>query len=265
VVAHSHPPEAIRNFCERIGISKSNSTTEMFILEDCVRQELDAKAPRVMGVLRPLRVVIDNYPEDQIEALEAKAHPNDENMGTRSLPFTRTIYIDQDDFVEDPPPQYKRLSPGREVRLRNAYVIQCDQVIKDKQTGDVVELHCRYDPKTLGTKPEGRKVKGVIHWVSASHSLSAEVRLYDRLFMKANPNKEEDGTDVTSDLNPNSLETLTGCRVEQSLAVAEKGSRYQFEREGYFSLDPVDSTKESLVFNRIVTLRDSWAKIEKSG
>ncbi len=260
-----YPPEAIRNFCERIGISKSNSTTEMFILEDCVRQELDAKAPRVMGVLRPLRVVIENYPEDQIEKLAAKSHPNDENMGTRILPFTREIYIDHDDFVEDLPPKYKRLSPGREVRLRNAYVIQCDRVIKDEKTGDVVELRCRYDPKTLGAKPAGRKVKGVIHWVSASHSLSAEVRLYDRLFMKANPNKEEDGADVTSYLNPNSLETLTECRVEQSLETAEKGSRYQFEREGYFSLDPVDSTKEALVFNRIVTLRDSWAKIEKSG
>ncbi|MBF0279871.1 MAG: glutamine--tRNA ligase/YqeY domain fusion protein [SAR324 cluster bacterium] len=255
-----YPPASIRNFCERIGVSKNNSTTEMFILEDCVRQELDVRAPRVMGVLRPLRLVIENYPEDQIEELDARSHPNDESMGTRKLIFSRELYIDREDFVEEPPPKYKRLSPGSEVRLRNAYVIRCDRVIKDEQSGEVKELRCSYDSRTLGVKPEGRKIGGVIHWVSIDHSVSAEVRLYDRLFMKANPNKEIPGEDITSYLNPNSLEILTGCRLEASLNETEQGSRFQFEREGYFFKDPVDSKEDALVFNRIVTLRDAWTK-----
>lgn len=249
-----YTPESIRLLCERVGISKSDSTTEMYILEDCIRQDLDLKAPRAMGVLRPLKVIIENYPENQMEELEAKSHPNQE-IGTRRLPFAKELYIDGNDFMETPPPGYKRLSLGKEVRLRNVYVIRCHEVKKEAQSGAVSELRCTYDPQTLGTKPEGRKVKGVIHWVAADHAVPAELRLYDRLFTTPNPTGEEG----MADLNANSLEILTGY-VEPSLKDAQPGERYQFEREGYFYVDPADSTEKALVFNRIVTLRDSWGK-----
>jgi len=217
-----------------------------------------------MGVLRPLKVVIDNYPEDQVEEMEARNNPQDPSMGTRKVPFSRVLYIERADFREDPPKKFFRLAPGREVRLRYAYFITCVGVVKDEQTGEVVELHCTYDPATRGgSSPDGRKVRGTLHWVSAAHALEAEVRLYDRLFVKANPLGEKDGSDFKSYLNPNSLETLASCRVEPSLAGALPGSRYQFERQGYFCVDP-DSSGGTLVFNRTVSLRDTWAKIEKA-
>ncbi|MBF0288850.1 MAG: glutamine--tRNA ligase/YqeY domain fusion protein [SAR324 cluster bacterium] len=250
---------AIHKFCERIGISKSDSVTELYVLEDCVRQDLDVRAPRAMGVLRPLRVVIENYPAEQVEELTAKCHPNDENMGTRIIPLTQEIYIDRNDFEEVPPPKYKRLSPGKEVRLRYAYVIRCEKVIKDEKTGEIQELRCSYDSGTLGKNPEGRKVKGVIHWVSAHQSATAHVRLYDPLFTVPHPDGEKEA-DYRTFLNPDSLKLLTDCRVEQSLKHAEPGQHYQFEREGYFYSNPDDAHQENLVFNRVVTLRDSWTK-----
>ncbi len=218
-----------------------------------------------MAVLRPLRVIIDNYPEDQVEELEAQNNPEDPSMGSRKVHFSRVLYIEQDDFLEDPPKKFYRLAPGREVRLRYAYYIKCVDVVKDKQTGEVVELHCTYDPETRGGwAPDGRKVKATLHWVSAAHSLKAEVRLYDHLFEKANPSDEKEGAGPKSYLNPNSLQTLTSCRVEPSLSGAEPGGRYQFERLGYFCVDSVDSSPGALVFNRTVTLRDAWAKIKKA-
>jgi glutaminyl-tRNA synthetase len=259
-----YTPESIRNFCDRIGVAKRDSVVDMALLEHCVREDLNKRTPRVMGVLRPLRVVIDNYPEDQVEELEAINSPEDPGMGTRKVPFSRVLYVERDDFREDPPKKFFRLGPGREVRLRYAYYVTCVSVVKDEQTGEVIELHCTYDPETRGGWSEdGRKVRGTLHWVSASHSLEAEVRLYDRLFEKANPGGEKGGADFKTSLNPNSLETLTSCRVEPSLAGAVPGSRYQFERLGYFCVDSVDVSDERLVFNRTVTLRDSWAKIEK--
>jgi len=259
-----YTPESIRNFCERIGVAKRDSTVDIALLEHSVREDLNKRAPRVMGVLRPLRVVIDNYPEDKIEELEAVNNPEDANMGTRKIPFSRVLYIEQDDFREVPPKKFFRLAPGREVRLRYAYFITCVDVIKDTQTGEVVELHCTYDPKTRGgDSPDGRKVKATLHWVSADHSLNAEVRLYNHLFLKANPADEKDGADFKTHLNSNSLETLTSCRVEPMLKGATPGSRYQFERLGYFCIDPIDSSDRTLVFNRTVTLRDTWAKIQK--
>ncbi len=259
-----YTPESIRNFCDRIGVAKRDSIVDMALLEYCVREDLNKRTPRVMGVLRPLRVVIDNYPEDQVEELEAINNPEDPGMGTRKVPFSRELYIEQEDFREDPPKKFFRLGPGREVRLRYSYYITCVGVVKDEQTGEVVELHCTYDPETRGGwSKDGRKVRGTLHWVSAAHSLGAEVRLYDRLFEKANPDEGKNGADFKTCLNPNSLETLTSCRVEPSLAGAAPGSRYQFERLGYFCVDSVDSSDEALVFNRTVTLRDSWAKIEK--
>jgi glutaminyl-tRNA synthetase len=259
-----YTPESIRNFCDRIGVAKRDSVVDMALLEYCVREDLNKRTPRVMGVLRPLRVVIDNYPEDRVEELEAINSPEDPGMGTRKVPFSRVLYVERDDFREDPPKKFFRLAPGREVRLRYAYYVTCVGVVKDEQTGEVVELHCTYDPETRGGWSEdGRKVRGTLHWVSAPHSLEAEVRLYDRLFEKANPGGEKGGADFKTSLNPNSLETLTSCRVEPSLAGAAPGSRYQFERLGYFCVDSVDSSDERLVFNRTVTLRDSWAKIEK--
>jgi glutaminyl-tRNA synthetase len=259
-----YTPESIRNFCDRIGVAKRDSVVDMALLEYCVREDLNKLTPRVMGVLRPLRVVIDNYPENQVEELEAINSPEDPGMGTRKVPFSRVLYVERDDFREDPPKKFFRLAPGREVRLRYAYYVTCVGVVKDEQTGEVVELHCTYDPETRGGWSEdGRKVRGTLHWVSAPHSLEAEVRLYDRLFEKANPGGEKGGADFKTSLNPNSLETLTSCRVEPSLAGAAPGSRYQFERLGYFCVDSVDSSDERLVFNRTVTLRDSWAKIEK--
>jgi len=259
-----YTPESIRNFCERIGVAKRDSMVDIALLEHTLREDLNKRAPRVMGVLRPLLVVIDNYPENKMEELEAVNNPEDPSMGTRKIPFSRVLYIEQDDFREVPPKKFFRLAPGREVRLRYAYFIKCVDVIKDKQTGEVIELHCTYDPKTRGgDSPDGRKVKATLHWVSAAHCLNAEVRLYDHLFLKANPNDEKDGADFKTYLNPNSLETLTSCRVEPTLKGATAGSRYQFERLGYFCIDPVDSSDGTLVFNRTATLRDTWAKIQK--
>ncbi|MCZ6623149.1 MAG: glutamine--tRNA ligase/YqeY domain fusion protein [Deltaproteobacteria bacterium] len=260
-----YTPESIRDFCERIGVAKKNSTVDMAMLEHCLREDLNRRAPRVMGVLRPLRVVIDNYPEGHVEELEAVNNPEDPTMGRRKVPFSRVLYIEREDFREEPPKHFFRLAPGREVRLRYAYIIKCVDVVKDVETGEVTELHCTFDPDTKsGSARSGRKVKGTIHWVSAPHSLVAEVRLYDHLFAKADPDDVQDGADWKSNLNPNSLEALTSCRVEPSLASAEPGHRYQFERQGYFCVDSVGSSGEGLIFNRIVPLRDSWAKIEKA-
>jgi glutaminyl-tRNA synthetase len=260
-----YTPESIRNFSERIGVAKRDSVVEIALLEHCLREDLNKRALRVMGVLRPLKVIIDNYPEDQVEELEAVNNPEDPSMGARKVPFSRVLYMEQEDFLEDPPKKFYRLAPGREVRLRYAYYIKCVDVVKDEQTGEVVELHCTYDPETRGGwAPDGRKVKATLHWVSAAHSLEAEVRLYDHLLLEANPNDEKDASDSKSYLNPKSLETLTSCRVEPSLADAARGSRYQFERLGYFCVDAVDSSREALVFNRTVTLRDPWAKIKKA-
>jgi glutaminyl-tRNA synthetase len=260
-----YTPEAIRTFCERIGVAKRNSVVDVALLEHYLREDLNRRAPRVMAVLRPLRVVIDNYPEDQVEELEAVNNPEDPSMGTRKVPFSRVLYIERDDFREDPPKQFFRLAPGREVRLRYAYFITCTGVVKDERTGEVVELHCTYDPATRGgDAPDGRKVRATLHWVSAAHALPTEVRLYDQLFVKADPSEDEEGSDFTASLNPQSLEVLKSCWVEPSLADAEPGSRYQFERLGYFCVDSVDSAPGALVFNRTVTLRDTWARIEKT-
>jgi len=257
-----YTPEAIRNFCRRVGVSKTNGTTELGLLEYFLRDDLNKRVPRVMAVLRPLRVVIDNYPEGQVEYMEAVNNPEDATMGTRTVPFSRVLFIEQDDFREDPPKQYFRLSPGREVRLRYAYFITCTRVVKN-ETGQVVEIHCTYDPATRGgNAPDGRKVKSTIHWVSADHAIGAEVRLYDNLFTKEDPNQVEEGRDFTANLNPNSLEVVSGAKLEPSLRGAPAGSRYQFERLGYFAVD-LDTTANKLVFNRTVALRDTWAKIEK--
>jgi len=256
-----YTPKSIRDFCDRIGLAKTESTINVALLEHCIREDLNKTAPRVMAVLTPLRVVIDNYPEDQTEELDAINNPEDSGAGTRKVPFSRVLYIERDDFREVPPSKFFRLAPGREVRLRYAYLITCVGVTKHERTGEVVELHCTYDPATRGgNTPDGRKVKGTIHWVSARHALQAEVRLYDRLFTVENPGDVEGGCE--SVLNPNSLEVLTG-HVEPSLAKATPTSRYQFERLGYFCVDSKDSSAERLVFNRTVALRDSWAKIEK--
>jgi glutaminyl-tRNA synthetase len=258
-----YTPEAIRNFCRNIGVSKTNGSTELSLLEYYVREDLNRRAPRVMAVLRPLRVVIDNYPEGQVEEMEAVNNPEDPSMGTRQVPFSRVLYIEQDDFREDPPKQYYRLSPGREVRLRYGYFITCTGVVKNEK-GEVVELHCTYDPATRGgNAPDGRKVKSTIHWVSAAHAIDAEVRLYDRLFTRENPSDDGEGKDFTAYLNPKSLEVVPDAKLERSLAGAAPGSRYQFERLGYFCVDP-DSTPEKAVYNRTVALRDTWAKIEKA-
>jgi glutaminyl-tRNA synthetase len=258
-----YTPESIRNFSRRIGVSKTGSTIDIALLEHSLREDLNKQAQRVMGVLRPLRVVIDNYPDDQVEELDAVNNPEYPGAGTRKVPFSRVLYIERDDFREDPPKKFFRLAPGREVRLRYAYFITCVDVFKDEQSGEVVELHCTYDPATRGgDSPDGRKVKATLHWVSAEHALEAEVRLYDHLFSKEDPTDVEDGADFKAYLNPNSLEILTSCRVEPSLAGATPGSRYQFERQGYFCVDP-DSSAGKIVFNRTVPLRDTWAKIEK--
>jgi glutaminyl-tRNA synthetase len=261
-----YTPESIRTFCARIGVTKFNSMTDIVLLENSVREDLNRRAPRVLAVLRPLRVVIDNYPEDQVEQLDAVNNPEDPGMGTRKVPFSRVLYIEQDDFREDPPKKYYRLAPGREVRLRYGYYITCVDAVKDPQTGEVVELHCTYDPETRGgSSPDGRKVQATIHWVSAAHAKQAEVRLYDHLFNKPDPDDFEEGSDYKSNLNPDSLVTLKSCWVEPSLAGAAAGNRFQFERQGYFCVDPVDSSPDKLVFNRTVSLRDTWAKIEKKG
>jgi glutaminyl-tRNA synthetase len=258
-----YTPEAIRNFCDRIGVAKANSVVDLAMLEHAIREDLNQRVPRVFGVLRPLRVVIDNYPEDLVEEMECINNPEDASMGTRKVPFSRVLYLEREDFRENPPKKWFRLAPGREVRLRYAYFITCVDVVKG-ENGEVVELRCTYDPATRGgDSPDGRKVRGTLHWVSAAHSLPAEVRLYDHLFARPDPDNVEEGADFTANLNPNSLEVLTSCRVEPGLAGAAPGSRYQFERQGYFCVDP-DSRDGRLVFNRTVALRDTWAKIEKA-
>jgi glutaminyl-tRNA synthetase len=255
--------ESIRNFCDRIGVAKANSTVDVAMLEHSIREGLNKRASRVLAVLKPLRVVIDNYPADQTEELEAVNNPEDPSAGTRTLPFSKVLYIEQDDFRETPPPKYFRLSPGKEVRLRYAYFITCQSIVKDPQTGEVSEVHCTYDPATRGgNAPDGRKVKSTLHWVSAPHAIDAEVRLYDRLFAAEFPDREENFLDA---LNPNSLDVLQGCKLEPSLATARPGDRVQFERQGYFCVDPKLSKPGALVFNRIVGLKDAWAKIEKRG
>ncbi|MCL5422432.1 MAG: glutamine--tRNA ligase/YqeY domain fusion protein [Nitrospirae bacterium] len=259
-----YTPESIRNFCDRIGVAKRNSIVDIALLEHCIREDLNKRAPRAMAVLRPLRVVIDNYPDGQVEELEAINNPEDPGMGTRKVPFSKVLYIEQDDFREKPPKEFFRLAPGREVRLRYAYFVKCVDVVKDEKTGEVVEVRCTYDPATRGgDSPDGRKVKATLHWVSAAHAVEAEVRLYDHLFLKADPGDVEEGKDFKSSLNAASLDTLTSCHVEPSLAGAAPGNRFQFERQGYFCVDP-DSSDKKLVFNRTVTLKDTWAKIEKT-
>lgn len=261
-----YTPQAIREFCDKIGVAKANSIVDMALLEDCVRRDLNKHSPRVMGVLKPLKVVIINYPENKVEELEAINNPEDPSAGTRKVPFSRIIYIEREDFMEKPPKKFYRLAPGREIRLRYAYFIKCVDVKKDPSTGEIAELHCTYDPETRGgDSPDGRKVKATLHWVSAAHALEAEVRLYDTLFTVRDPNDVPDGADWKSNLNPNSLQVLTGCRVEPSLAKAKPGGRFQFERMGYFCLDAAYKKPGKLVFNRTVTLRDEWARLLRSG
>jgi len=259
-----YTPEAIRNFCNAVGVAKANSTVDVALLEYHLRQDLNRRSPRVFGVLRPLKVVITNYPEGRVEDVECVNNPEDPSAGTRKVPFSRELYIEREDFREDPPKKFFRLAPGREVRLRYAYFITCQEVVKDEKTGEVVELRCTYDPATRGgDAPDGRRVKATLHWVSAAHSIEAEVRLYDHLFSVPCPEDVGEGRDFAVHLNPNSLEVLTDCRVEPTLAGATPGSRCQFERMGYFSVDAVDSKPDRLVFNRTVTLRDTWKKIER--
>jgi len=259
-----YTPEAIRNFCARIGVAKQDSTIDIQLLEHCLREDLNRRARRAMAVLRPLRVVVENYPEGQAEEMDAVNNPEDAAAGTRKVPFSRELWIERDDFMEEPPKKYFRLSPGAEVRLRYGYFVRCTSVVKNPATGEVVEVRCTYDPATRGGNdpPDGRKVKGTIHWVSAAHAVAAKVRLYDHLFTKENPGEVPKGGHFTDNLNPGSLEVLTGCMLEPSLAEAKLGDLLQFERQGYFCVDP-DSTPDRPVFNRTVTLKDTWAKIQK--
>jgi glutaminyl-tRNA synthetase len=258
-----YTPEAIRMFCDRIGVAKRGSMVDISLLEHCLREDLNRRAPRVMAVLRPLKVIIDNYPEGQVEELDAVNNPEDPSIGTRKVLFSGVLYIERDDFREIPPKGFFRLTPGGEVRLKHAYIIKCERVVKDEKTGEVIELHCSYDPETKsGGAKAGRKVKSTLHWVSADYALPAEVCLYNHLFLTPNPDDVPDGSDFKVNLNANSLETLTSCKIEPSLAGAKPGNRYQFLRLGYFCVDP-DSSAEKLVFNRTVTLQDEWAKIEK--
>jgi glutaminyl-tRNA synthetase len=258
-----YTPEAIRNFCGAIGVSKTTGSIELAMLEHFVREDLNNRAARAMAVLHPLKLIIDNYPEIQTEEMEAVNNPEDPSAGTRKVPFSRVLYIEQDDFREVPPPKYFRLSPGREVRLRYGYFVTCTGVVKNKR-GEVIEVHCTYDPATRGgnNPPDGRKVKSTIHWVSAAHAVDAEVRIYENLFSKEDPNQTEEGQDFTVNLNPNSLEVLTDCKLEPSLASPAPGTRYQFERLGYFCVDQ-DSAPGKPVFNRTVALKDTWARVEK--
>jgi glutaminyl-tRNA synthetase len=259
-----YPPEAIRDFCERIGVSKSNSTVDFALLEHCVRENLNRTAPRVMVVIRPLKVVIENYPEDQMEDLTAENNPEDPSAGSRKIPFSQVLYVERDDFMEDPPKKFFRLAPGREVRLKHAYIIKCERVIKDEKTGEVLELRCTYDPETKsGSSQEGRKVKGTLHWLTAAHAERAEVRLYNHLFLKENPVDEKEYPDLKSSLNPDSLEIVQDAFIEPFLKDAVGGDRFQFLRLGYFCVDNECSTPGVPVFNRTVTLRDTWAKITK--
>ena len=260
-----YTPVSIRNFCDRVGVAKKDSCVDMGLLEFCIREDLDRNAPRAMGVLRPLKLVIDNYPEGRMEEFEAPCHPQNPAMGTRKIPFSREVYIEQDDFMEEPPKKFFRLGPGREVRLRYGYIVKCVDYVKDETTGEITEVHCTYDPDTLGAAPQdGRKVKGIIHWVSAAHAVTGEVRLYDRLFVEEDPTGDK-SVDYKTFLNPGSLQVLNNCRFEPSLAGAEPESRFQFERLGYFCVDMKDSKPERPVFNRTVTLRDTWAKIDQKG
>jgi glutaminyl-tRNA synthetase len=259
-----YTPEAIRAFCERIGVAKRDSNVDVALLEFSIREDLNKRAPRVMAVLHPLRVVIDNYPDGGGEELDAINNPEDPNAGSRRVPFSKVIYIEEDDFREDPPKKYFRLSPGSEVRLRYAYFITCTGINKDPATGNVIELHCTYDPATRGgSSPDGRQVKATIHWVSAAHALTTEVRLYDRLFTKENPDAAEEGKSFLDHINPASLQILPECKVEPSLVAVKPGGVVQFERQGYFCADMKHSKPGTPVFNRTVTLRDSWARIEK--
>lgn len=259
-----YTPESIRDFCDRIGLAKRESTVDIALLEHCLREDLNRRAKRVMSVLHPIHLVIDNYPEDKVEMLEALNNPEDESMGTREVPFSRILYIEREDFREEPPNKFFRLAPGREVRLKHAYYVTCEDVVKDEQTGEIVEIHCIYDPETRGGwSKDNRRVKGTLHWVSADHAIEAEVRLYDHLFTLEDSSDVAEGTDFKDYLNPKSLETLTACKMEPCLMDAEPGDRFQFLRQGYFCVD-TDSTKERLVFNRTVSLRDTWAKIEKA-
>lgn len=256
-----YTPESIREFCDRVGVAKKQNLVDVALLEHCVREDLNRRAARVMGVLRPLKLVIENYPEGKTEAVRAVNNPEDATMGTREVPFSREIWIEREDFREDPPKKYFRLSPGAEVRLRYAYIVKCTGVERDERTGAVVSVRCTLDPDSIGGAPDGRRVKGTIHWVSARHALSAEARLYDQLFLTPKPDEDENWK---AHLNPNSLERLTGCLVEPSLAAAAPGEHYQFERNGYFCVD-LDSSPGKLIFNRTVSLRDTWAKIEQVG
>ena len=258
-----YSPQSIRSFCKLIGVNKFNSTIDLALLEHCVREDLNKTSPRVMAVLRPVKLVIDNYPEGKTEQLDAVNNPEDLSLGTRKVPFSRELYIERDDFMEDPPKKFYRLAPGREVRLRYAYFVTCTDVVRDSK-GEIVELHCTYDPATRGgDAPDGRKVKSTLHWLSALHALPAEVRLYGNLFTKENPHDAPDGRDFTANINSDSLDVLTSCRIEPSVADAKPLSRFQFERLGYFCFDP-DSSSERLLFNRTVSLRDRWAKIQKA-
>lgn len=259
-----YTPESIRDFCDRIGVAKNNSIVDIALLEHCVREDLNKKAPRAMAVLNPLKVVIVNYPDDKVEWLEAVINPEKPELGTRKIPFSKVVYIEKDDFREHPPKKFHRLSPGKEVRLQHAYYIKCVDVIKDEETGEILEVHCTYDPTTKGGwSSDGRKVKGTSHWVSASHAVKAEVRLYDNLFNKENPDEVEEGQDFLANVSPNSLTILKNCLVEPNLKGAKPGDRFQFLRQGYFCVDK-ESTNTELIFNRIVGLRDTWAKIQKA-
>jgi glutaminyl-tRNA synthetase len=261
-----YTPESIREFCERIGVAKVTSVVDLALLEHCIREDLNKRAHRVMAVLRPLKVIIDNYPEGQVEQLEAENNPEDASAGTRKIPFTRELYIEREDFMEDPPKKFFRLGPGREVRLKHAYIIKCERVVKDDKTGEVMELHCTYDPDSKsGGATAGRKVKGTLHWVSAEHAINAKVRLYNTLFTEPNPGNEKKFSDFTECLNPDSVEVLNDCRLEPHLSQALPGDYYQFLRMAYFTVDAVDSKPGAPVFNRTVTLRDAWAKIVKKG
>jgi glutaminyl-tRNA synthetase len=260
-----YTPEAIRDFCDRIGVAKNSAIIDIALLEHSLRDHLNKTAPRAMAVLRPLKVVITNYPEDETDWLDAVNNPEDESAGTRKAPFSREIYIERDDFMEDPPRRFYRLAPGREVRLRYGYFITCQEVVKD-ESGEVVELRCTYDPETRGgSAPDGRRVRATLHWVSAAHAIEADVRLYDHLFTQWNPDEDvEDGADWLSFLNPESLVTVTDAKLEPSLADAVPGTRYQFERQGYFCVDTKDSAPDRVVFNRTTTLRDTWARVRQS-
>ncbi|HBV99451.1 MAG: glutamate--tRNA ligase [Peptococcaceae bacterium BICA1-7] len=259
-----YTPGALRDFCDRIGVAKANSVVDIAMLEHCIREELNLGAPRVMAVLRPLRLIIDNYPEGLVEELDADINPEQPDLGKRKVPFSRVLYIERDDFMEDPPKKFFRLAPGREVRLKHAYIIKCERVVKDQETGEVLEVHCTYDPDTRsGLSTDVRKVKGTLHWVSAEQAIKAQVRLYEHLFTRENPEEDREGAHFTDFINPQSLEVLTDCLLEPGVAGALPGSRFQFLRHGYFIVDTVESKEGSTVFNRIVSLKDSWARLRQ--